>query len=183
MQVAELYISQFLPDPKTDLAFPLLSVIFHPYLSFQPQSWLQLFCITKHNFLSDLSSRSSISRGPGTAPYLIPGCMNLLRHIERHLQNLLSASGTELWNFAVKSNMAGRMQCLLAMSLTASLISIRPMICWRDVWFEDPSMVSALLCCILWVRASTFGSNLELSASLSIVPCEYNPHFPESTEN
>lgn len=47
MQVAELYSSQFLPDPKTDLAFPFLSIIFHAYLSFQPQSWLQLFIISE----------------------------------------------------------------------------------------------------------------------------------------
>lgn len=87
MQVAELYNSQFLPDPKTDLAFPFLSVIFHPYLSFQPQAWLQLFRISETlDYLSDLNSRSGISRGPGTTSYLKPGYMEMLRSTCRIFQ-------------------------------------------------------------------------------------------------
>lgn len=51
MQVAELHSLQFLSDPKTDLAFPFLSAIFHPYLSFLPQAWPQLFLHQQNTWL------------------------------------------------------------------------------------------------------------------------------------
>lgn len=93
--MAELRSPQFLSDPKTDLAFPFLSGIFHPYLSFLPQAWAQLFCISETlGYLADLSSRSGISGGPGTTPGVKPGYVNLHRDVGKYLQKLLSASGS-----------------------------------------------------------------------------------------
>jgi len=79
--------------------------------------------------------------------------------------------------------MASLMQCLLAMSLTASLISIRLILAEEVSGLRVQDTVSAQLCPILWIRADVFSSNLEISTSFCVAPCGHNPHLPRMTEN
>lgn len=144
MQVTELHSPQFCQILKVFWLSPFClasSILTYPScLRCGP-----MFCISETlDYLSDLSSHSGISGGPGSTPGFKPGYKNLLRDVGKHLQKLLSASDREksiqqlkkLCSQKQHGNMAVLVQCLLAMSLTAVLINTRLMPCRGGVWFE-----------------------------------------------